>query len=663
MSNDVTLPALGESVTEGTVTRWLKSVGDTVEVDEPLLEVSTDKVDTEIPSPVAGTLNEILVEEDDTVEVGAVLARIGDAGAAPAQESAPAAESAPAEQSAPAQESAPAPESAPTPQATASEPAQAEPASSPAAEAAAPSEQESAPASGGGGGGEDVTLPALGESVTEGTVTRWLKSVGDTVEVDEPLLEVSTDKVDTEIPSPVAGTLNEILVEEDDTVEVGAVLARIGDAGAAPAQESAPAAESAPAEQSAPAQESAPAPASAPAEQSAPAQESAPAPESAPAEQSAPAQESAPAPESAPAEQSAPVTTSGPEPEPAPGEEPAPTPETEAPAAASAPAEKSAPATQSASESAGSGYVTPIVRKLARERGVDLSQVSGSGVGGRIRKEDVISAAESAQAATPTQSAAPAAASESAKAPELVESELRGQTVKMTRIRKVTADKMMESLHGMAQLTSVIEVDCSKIWALRASTKDAFFEKHGVKLSFLPFFTKAVSEALAEHANVNASVSDDGKSIVYHPAVNLSIAVDTEKGLMLPTMRGADSMSLPEQTQAIADLAERARSGGLKADEISGGTFSVTNTGSVGTLFDTPVVPAPQAGILATCAIVKRAAVVKGPDGEDVISIRPMCYLPLSYDHRLVDGADAARFLQSVKKRIEAGAFEADLGL
>lgn len=309
--------------------------------------------------------------------------------------------------------------------------------------------------------------------------------------------------------------------------------------------------------------------------------------------------------------------------------------------------------------------MTPIVRKLASERGVDLGAVAGTGVGGRIRKEDIIAAAETpaapAQAteAAPAPAAAPAAASGGSEAREV--SELRGQTVKMTRIRKVTADKMMESLHGMAQLTSVIEVDCSKIWDLRAKSKDAFQAKYGVGLSFLPFFTVAAAEALQKHANVNASIVDD--SIVYHPTVNLSLAVDTEKGLMLPTLRDADSKSLPEHAQGIADLAARARSGGLKADEISGGTFSVTNTGSLGTLFDTPVVPAPQAAILATCAIVKRAVVVKGPNGEDTLSIRPVCYLPLSYDHRLIDGADASRFLQDVKKRIEAGDFEGDLGL
>ena len=585
MSTDVTLPALGESVTEGTVTRWLKSVGDTVAADEPLLEVSTDKVDTEIPSPVAGTLLEILVEEDTDVEVGTVLARIGEPSEAGA--------SAPAQPSAP-QEAAPAPvaEAAPAPA------PEAAPAAAPVAEAPA-----------GGSDSTDVTLPALGESVTEGTVTRWLKSVGDTVAADEPLLEVSTDKVDTEIPSPVAGTLLEILVEEDTDVEVGTVLARIG-SGSPAAQSASPA----------------PAPAPEPAATPAPAAEAAPAPAAA-----------------APAPAPAPVAEAAPEP---------------AAPAAPAPAPTAQPA-QSASSSA-SGYVTPIVRKLAAERGVDLASITGTGVGGRIRKEDVLEAASA-----PAPAVAPATASTSAPAtaatPQIAVSELRGQTVKMTRIRKITADKMMESLHGMAQLTSVVEVDCSGVWNLRARTKDAFAAKHGVNLTFLPFFTRAVAVALQEHAFLNASV--DGDSIVYHPAVNLSLAVDTPKGLMLPTLRDADSKSVADHAKGIVDLATKAREGGLGADEISGGTFSVTNTGSGGTLFDTPIVPAPQVGILATCAITKKPVVVKGPNGEDVISIRPTCYLPLSYDHRIVDGADAARFLQTVKKLIEAADFEAELGL
>jgi len=630
MSTDVTLPALGESVTEGTVTRWLKNVGDAVAVDEPLLEVSTDKVDTEIPSPVAGTLLEIVVPEDEIATVGAVLARVGaadEAGGAPESEAPTPAAVAPGEAA-----GQPEPQTAPEPEAEPAEVREAAPEVAAEAPAAAPAEEpapaatETPAAAPAALGGRDVTLPALGESVTEGTVTRWLKNVGDTVAVDDPLVEVSTDKVDTEIPSPFAGTLTEILVAEDEVATVGAVLARVGD-GSAQAPE-APAPEAA-----------APAPAPEP--------ETAPAPEAA-----TPVAE--PAPETAPAPAPVPVPPVAETPSTPPAPAPVPT-----PAAAPAP---QAPAAQG---SAGSGYVTPIVRKLASERGVDLGAVAGTGVGGRIRKEDVIAAAEAPAAAQPAPvapvSAGAAAAASGAPKDEREVSELRGQTVKMTRIRKVTADKMMESLHGMAQLTSVVEVDCSKIWDLRASSKDAFQAKYGVGLSFLPFFTVAAAEALQKHANVNASIVDD--SIVYHPSVNLSLAVDTEKGLMLPTLRDADSKSLPEHAQGIADLAARARSGGLKADEISGGTFSVTNTGSLGTLFDTPVVPAPQGAILATCAIVKRAVVVKGPNGEDTLSIRPVCFLPLSYDHRLIDGADAARFLQDVKKRIEEGAFEADLGL
>ena len=632
MSNDVKLPALGESVTEGTVTRWLKNVGDTVEIDEPLLEVSTDKVDTEIPSPFAGTLTEILVQEDEDAEVGTVLARIGEsapAETAPAESAAT--ESAPAE-TAPAETAATGGASAatPTPAAeVASEPESAPEQSSPPAQAPAASV------------GQDVKLPALGESVTEGTVTRWLKNVGDTVEIDEPLLEVSTDKVDTEIPSPFAGTLTEILVQEDEDAEVGAVLGRIGDGSATPA---APAA-----------QESAP-------PEPAPAQ---PAPEPTPAhdEPEAPAADIT----SAPAEQkAAPEPQSAPDPDatkhPSSSREPA-----NDSGTASVPASSVSGASQSAGSSNGSGYVTPIVRKLASERGVDLDSVTGTGVGGRIRKEDVIEAsAKPAPQATPASSTPASGSTEtsataSAAPAELVVSDLRGTTVKMSRIRKLTAEKMMESLHGMAQLTSVVEVDCSKVWALRAKAKDGFQEREGVKLTFLPFFTRAVAEALAEHAFLNASV--DGDSIVYHESVNLSLAVDTEKGLMLPTMRGAEHLTVAEHAKAIADLAEKARTGALKSDEISGGTFAVTNTGSGGTMFDTPIVPAPQVGILATCAIVKKPVVVRGPNGEDVISIRPMCYLPLSYDHRIVDGADAARFLQAVKKRIEEGAFESEVGL
>ncbi|MHC8607445.1 2-oxoglutarate dehydrogenase, E2 component, dihydrolipoamide succinyltransferase [Paenarthrobacter ureafaciens] len=589
MSESVNLPALGESVTEGTVTRWLKQVGDRVEIDEPLLEVSTDKVDTEIPSPVAGVIEEILVAEDETAEVGAPLVRIGDgsgsgsAGEAPAQE-APAAE-APAEQ--------PAPE-APAAEAPAEQPAQEAPA-------------QEAPAA--GGEGHEVTLPALGESVTEGTVTRWLKAIGDTVEVDEPLLEVSTDKVDTEIPSPVAGTLQEIRVSEDETAEVGSVLAVIGSGAAAPAAAPAPAAET-PAATEAPAT---------PAAEEAPAPAASPAPE-APAAPAAPAQEAAPAPS--------------------------------APAAAQS----------ESGSSSESGYVTPLVRKLANQHGVDIASVSGTGVGGRIRKQDVLAAAEAKQAAAaPAQAAAPAAAPKAA-AP-VVASSLRGTTEKAPRIRQVIARRMRESLEVSTQLTQVHEVDMTKIAKLRLKAKNNFQAQNGVKLTFLPFIAKAVAEALKQHPKLNAAYDESKQEITYHNAEHLAIAVDTDKGLLVPVIADAGNLNLAGLASKIADVAGRTRDGKIGPDELSGGTFSITNIGSVGALFDTPIINQPQVGILGTGAIVKRAVVVADENGDDSIAIRSMMYLSLTYDHRLVDGADAGRFLQTLKARLEEGAFEADLGL
>lgn len=588
MSESVNLPALGESVTEGTVTRWLKQVGDRVEIDEPLLEVSTDKVDTEIPSPIAGVIEEILVAEDETAEVGAPLVRIGDgsgSGSAPAEE-------------APAQE-------APAAEAPAEQPAQEAPAQeAPAQEAPA----QEAPA--GGGEGHEVTLPALGESVTEGTVTRWLKAVGDTVEVDEPLLEVSTDKVDTEIPSPVAGTLQEIRVSEDETAEVGSVLAVIGSGAAAPAAAPAPADEK-------PAAAEAPA---APAAQEAPAPAAAPAPQ-APAAQAAPAQEAAPA---------------------------------AAPAPAAAQSESG-----SSSES---GYVTPLVRKLANQHGVDIASVSGTGVGGRIRKQDVLAAAEAKQAAAaPAPAAAPAAAPKAA-AP-VVASSLRGTTEKAPRIRQVIARRMRESLEVSTQLTQVHEVDMTKIAKLRLKAKNSFQAQNGVKLTFLPFIAKAVAEALKQHPKLNAAYDESKQEITYHNAEHLAIAVDTDKGLLVPVIADAGNLNLAGLASKIADVASRTRDGKIGPDELSGGTFSITNIGSVGALFDTPIINQPQVGILGTGAIVKRAVVVADENGDDSIAIRSMMYLSLTYDHRLVDGADAGRFLQTLKARLEEGAFEADLGL
>ena len=592
MSESVNLPALGESVTEGTVTRWLKQVGDRVEVDEPLLEVSTDKVDTEIPSPIAGVIEEILVAEDETAEVGAPLVRIGDGSGSAGSGEAPAAE-APAEEAPAAEAEAPAAESPSAAEAPAPE-AEAPAAEAPAAEAAAPA-----------GEGHEVTLPALGESVTEGTVTRWLKSIGDTVEVDEPLLEVSTDKVDTEIPSPVAGTLQEIRVAEDETAEVGSVLAVIGSGAAAPA--AAPAKEAPKEAAEAPKQEAAPAEAP---KQEAPKQEA--------PKQEAPKQEA---------------------------------PKQEAPAAA----KEAAPAAES-------GYVTPLVRKLANQQGVDISSLAGTGVGGRIRKQDVLAAAEAKAAPAPA-AAAPAPSAAPAARPSADQSSLRGTVQKAPRIRQVIARRMRESLDISTQLTQVHEVDMTKVAKLRAKAKNSFQAQNGSKLTFLPFIAKAVAEALKQHPKVNASYDEDKQEITYHNAEHLAIAVDTDKGLLVPVIADAGNLNLAGLAGKIADVADRTRNGKIGPDELSGGTFSITNIGSVGALFDTPIINQPQVAILGTGAIVKRAVVVSDENGDDSLAIRSMMYLSLTYDHRLVDGADAGRFLQTLKARLEEGSFEADLGL
>ena len=592
MAFSVQMPALGESVTEGTVTRWLKQEGDTVELDEPLLEVSTDKVDTEIPSPAAGVLTKIVAHEDDTVEIGGELAVIGDA--------AEAAEGGGAEQ--PAAEAAPEPQPEPE--------AQPEPAPQPQAE------PEPAPASAAGehdatGTSHPVLMPELGESVTEGTVTRWLKKVGDSVEVDEPLVEVSTDKVDTEIPSPVAGTLISITAEEDVTVSVGGELARIG-TGAAAAKP-------------------APEPQASPAAQ----------PEARPAPQPEPAAKPAPPPQ--------------PEPTPAPQAKPEPAPQ---------PRAESAPTTGAAS----SPYVTPLVRKLAAENSIDLSEVSGTGVGGRIRKQDVLSAAQQKEEAKQAPAAAPAAAAPaapkpSAPAPAPALAHLRGTTQKASRIRQITAKKTRESLQATAQLTQTHEVDMTRIVALREKAKAAFAEREGVNLTFLPFIARAVIDALKAHPNVNASYNEDTKEITYYDAEHLGFAVDTEQGLLSPVIHNAGDLSLAGLARAIADIAARARSGDLRPDELSGGTFTITNIGSQGALTDTPILVPPQAAMLGTGAIVKRPRVVVDDTGNESIGVRSICYLPLTYDHRLIDGADAGRFVTTIKHRLEEGAFEADLGL
>ena len=557
MANSVEMPELGESVTEGTITQWLKSVGDTVEVDEPLLEVSTDKVDTEIPSPVAGTIIEIKADEDDTIEVGEVIAIIGDedeAGSASNDSSADKGEE----------------------------------------EAEEAKEEPKADSSNGGSGdAADVEMPELGESVTEGTITQWLKSVGDTVEVDEPLLEVSTDKVDTEIPSPVAGTLVEILADEDDTIEVGAVIARIGDENA-----------------------------------------------------TASSSEAKPEPQEEKKEE--PKEDKKPEPK----------------------AEEKKESTQDSSLNTSAKvnngdnvpYVTPLVRKLAEKHGVDLNTVEGTGVGGRIRKQDVLAAAGEGDspAKSGTQSDNSPRARWSTKSVDPAKQELIGTTQKVNRIREITAAKMVEALQISAQLTHVQEVDMTAIWDMRKKNKQAFIDKHGANLSFLPFIVKATAEALVSHPNVNASYNPETKEMTYHADVNIAIAVDTPKGLLTPVIHKAQDMTLPQIAQQIAELADKARNNKLKPNDLTGATFTVTNIGSEGAMLDTPILVPPQAGILGTAAIEKRPVVVN-ENGQDAIAIRQMCYLPFTYDHQVVDGADAGRFITTIKDRLQTADFQADL--
>ncbi len=544
MTFSVTMPALGESVSEGTVTRWLKAEGDHIAVDEPLLEVSTDKVDTEIPSPVA-----VIATGASEPVVAAPVAEV------PAQPVTP--------PPAPVVET-PAPAAAPV----------------------------AAPVAADSSAGTVITMPALGESVSEGTVTRWLKNVGDSVAVDEALLEVSTDKVDTEIPSPVAGVLLAIDVPVDTTVPVGARLALIGAAGGAVVSTPAPVT---------------PAPVAAPVVSE---------PVIAPPVVQVPAQ---------------PVT----------------------PVVASTPA-AAAPISQPAD-----AYVTPIVRKLANDLGVNLASVKGTGIGGRIRREDIEAAAP--KSAAPASSAPAAQAPRAAAPAPVAASPLRGTTVTMSRLRKVIAARMVESLQVSAQLTTVIEVDVTKIARLRDRSKATFEAREGVKLSFLPFFAVATCEALKQHPVLNSSI--EGDQVIYHGAEHLGIAVDTERGLLVPVIHNAGDLNMGGVARKIADLAARTRDNKVTPDELGGGTFTLTNTGSRGALFDTPIINQPQVAILGLGAVVKRPMVVKGDDGGESIAIRSMVYLGLSYDHRIVDGADAARFLVTLKERLEGGAFEADLGL
>ena len=588
MATNVTMPQLGESVTEGTVTRWLKNVGDVIKVDEAIVEVSTDKVDTEIPSPVAGVLLEIKAAQDSVIPVGGVMAVIGEAGSATPSAPAPVA---------PVVKTPP---PAPKPEPVIEKPVVQTPPPAPAPVA----KPVVAPAA--SGSSVNVVLPALGESVTEGTITRWLKNVGDSVSLDEAIVEISTDKVDTELPSPAAGVITEIKVAQDQVAAVGAVLAVISSSAGAVAPKPVT-------------------PAPAPVVQTPP---------------------PAPKVETVVVPQAAPVVTATPT------------------------------VFATTSSSTKDTYATPIVRQLAKEKGIDISTISGSGVNGRVKKEDVlnvsgtpvaapsvakpVAAAVSAPVATPTPVSAPAKPAAPAAS---VEQPLRGRIEQTTRLRRVIAERMVQSLHISAQLTSVVEVDVTKISSLRNKVKDSFVAREGVKLSFLPFFAKVAVETLKEFPIVNATISADATQIAYSDAIHLAVAVDTPRGLLVPVIRDAGDLSIAGLSRKIQDVANRTRDNKVTPDELSGGTFTLTNTGSRGALFDTPIINQPQVAILGTGAVVKRPVVVSGSDGNDQIAIRQMVYLALTYDHRLVDGADAARFLSSMKVRLEEANFESELGL
>jgi 2-oxoglutarate dehydrogenase E2 component (dihydrolipoamide succinyltransferase) len=551
-------------------------VGDVIKVDEAIVEVSTDKVDTEIPSPVAGVLLEIRAAQDEVIAVGGVMAIIGEAGSSTT--SAPVASKPVVQTPAPKAEPI-----APIPVPVVSTPV--------AAAVVTPAVS---------GSTINVLLPQLGESVTEGTITRWLKNVGDSVAVDEAIVEISTDKVDTEIPSPAAGVITEIKVSQDQVAPVGTVLAVISTSSSTGSVKPA-----------------------------------APQPFT-PVVQTVVAPPTITVPPVSPTPSASPFV---------------------------------AASTQNGAQDS---YTTPIIRQMAREKGIDLSKITGSGENGRIRKADLLNTANPATTVITTPApqvvvTQPAAVStiipETKSVAPTVEQPLRGRVEQTTRLRRVIAERMVQSLHISAQLTSVVEIDVTKIASLRNKVKDSFVAREGVKLSFLPFFAKVAVDTLKEFPIVNATISADATQIAYSDDIHLAVAVDTPRGLLVPVIRDAGNLTIPGLARKIQDVANRTRDNKVTPDELSGGTFTLTNTGSRGSLFDTPIINQPQVAILGTGAVVKRPVVVKGEDGSDQIAIRQMVYLALTYDHRLVDGADAAKFLSSMKIRLEEANFEVELGL
>jgi 2-oxoglutarate dehydrogenase E2 component (dihydrolipoamide succinyltransferase) len=522
MPTDVIMPQMGESITEGTLTKWLKKPGDSIERDEPLFEISTDKVDAEIPSPAAGKLGEIKIAEGTTVQVNTVVCTIDEAGSV----------------------------SAPAPAVPDLKPDSATPAAeaTAAVEAAIP-----APAR----PGTEIPMPQMGESITEGTITKWLKKVGDTVQRDEPLFEISTDKVDAEIPSPAAGTLTEIRVAEGSTVTINTIVAVIG-GGAAPAKAAVPA---------------------------------------------------------------------------------------PAPVAAAAPAAPASAASASAGERPRS---SPLVRKIASENNVDLAQIPGSGAAGRITKQDILGHIEgkpAAPAAPAPVAAAPAPAKAAAPAP------LPGEVVPMTKMRAIIAQRMVESKRTSPHVHTVFKVDMTRIVRLREKEKNKYEQRNGVKLTYMPFITRAAVAALRKHPIVNAAVQGD--AILYNKNINIGIAVALEWGLIVPVVKQCEDKSFLGVARAIVDLAERARAKKLAPDEVSGGTFTLTNSGIFGEQFGTPIINQPQAAILGIGGLNKEAEVLTDKDGQDTIAIRSIQRFTLGFDHRIVDGADAGKFMTDFKSYLE----------
>ncbi len=582
MSAEVVMPQMGESITEGTVSKWLKSVGDKIEKDEPLLEISTDKVDAEVPSPVAGTLLEIRHQEGETVEVGTALAIIG------AEDEEPVGSGQKADSSVAADALTPLP-LAPKPE---EEP---EAASASAATSENPKSKIQNPKS---ESATPIVMPQMGESITEGTVSKWLKAVGDNIEKDEPLLEISTDKVDAEVPSPAAGKLLEIKVNEGETVEVGAVLALVGAEGGAAV--------------------------------------------------------------------------------PSPGSQvPSATPAVEAPKAEDQKPKTEIP--QARVAAAGNGQRTngdlsvedlrrtkssPLVRNIAKEHGIDITRIDGSGISGRVTKQDIMSFIETGAALRPQDllrkdsPVAPAISASAAKLeykPTPVTASAEDRVEKMSVMRKKIAEHMTFSKQTSAHVTSVYEIDMTNVAKFRDKNKAEFASRYGTKLTYMPFIFQAVNDAIRKYPIVNAQV--DGENIIYKGEINLGMAVALDWGLIVPVIRRADTLSLSGLALAANDLADRARMKKLNPGEVTGGTFTITNPGVFGGLFGTPIINQPQVAILCVGTIEKRPKVFTSPDGDDYIAIRSMAHFALTYDHRIVDGADGERFLSSMKEFLENGSF------